>query len=188
MKKIFPVLFVALLLLSACEISKPHLPTWDVELTVPLINERYFVSDLADSVNLFVGENNVLTLIGTGETESQEFGDVIFNPEAILDPIPLLSGIVGNVTIPFIDPTNTVELIYGLVDNGTLSYYYDLDDPANTQVSLSFPDIRTSSGNPLTISGSSYPYWQDIDLAGCTIGIEHSGQVLNALSVVITIQ
>ena len=188
MKKIALMLIAALLLLSACEISKPHLPTWDVELTVPLINERYFVSDLADSVNLFVGENNVLTLIGTGGTESQEFGNVSFNPEAILDPIPLLSGIVGNVTIPFIDPTNTVELIYGLVDNGTLSYYYDLDDPANTQVSLSFPDIRTSSGNPLIISGSSYPYWQDVDLAGCTIGIEHSGQVLNALSVVITIQ
>ena len=188
MKKIALMLIAASLLLSACEISKPHLPTWDVELTVPLINERYFVSDLADSVNLFVGENNVLTLIGTGETESQEFGNVSFNPEAILDPIPLLSGIVGNVTIPFIDPTNTVELIYGLVDNGTLSYYYDLDDPENTQVSLSFPDIHTSSGNPLTISGSSYPYWQDIDLAGCAIGLEHSGQVLNALSVVITIQ
>ena len=109
MKKIALMLIAALLLLSACEISKPHLPTWDVELTVPLINERYFVSDLADSVNLFVGENNVLTLIGTGETESQEFGDVSFNPEAILDPIPLLSGIVGNVTIPFIDPTNTVD-------------------------------------------------------------------------------
>lgn len=188
MKKIVLMLIAALLLLSACEISKPHLPSWDVDLTVPLINEHYFVSDLADSINLFVGEDNVLTLIGTGEAESQEFGDVSFNPAAFIDPIPLVSGIEVNVTLPFRDPTDTVELIYGFVDYGTLSSYYDLDDPANTQVSLSLPDIHTPSGNPLTISGSPYPGWQDIDLAGYSIGIEQSGQVLNSLTVLITIE
>lgn len=188
MKKFVLMLITALLLLSACEIFKPHFPTWDVELTVPLINELYFVSDLADDINLFVGENNVLTLRSTGQAESQEFGEVSFNPEAIIDPIPLLSGIEVNVNLPFRDPTGMVELVYGFVNDGALSYYCDLNDPAYTQVSLCFPDIYTPTGAPLTLSNSSNSYWQDVDLAGYSIGISHSNEVLDSLSVIITVQ
>lgn len=60
----------AALLITACNVRKPVMPEWDVELNVPLMAETFYVSDLVDSVNIVLGDGNILTLRGTGSAET----------------------------------------------------------------------------------------------------------------------
>jgi len=50
--KIF--LFIVLVIFSSCTIKKFEAPEWDVELTVPLINETYYMKDIADSTEDYI--------------------------------------------------------------------------------------------------------------------------------------
>ncbi|MEA3476474.1 MAG: MBL fold metallo-hydrolase [Candidatus Cloacimonadota bacterium] len=50
--KIF--LFIALVIFSSCTIKEFEAPEWDVELTVPLINETYYMKDIADSTEDYI--------------------------------------------------------------------------------------------------------------------------------------
>lgn len=50
--KIF--LFIALVIFSSCTIKKFEAPEWDVELAVPLINETYYMKDIADSTEDYI--------------------------------------------------------------------------------------------------------------------------------------
>ncbi|MCK4358829.1 MAG: hypothetical protein KAW92_08805 [Candidatus Cloacimonetes bacterium] len=50
--KIF--LFIALVIFSSCTIKKFEAPEWDIELAVPLINETYYMKDIADSTEDYI--------------------------------------------------------------------------------------------------------------------------------------
>ena len=53
MKK-FLIFAISLAIIISCTIKKPEAPEWDVELTVPLMNENYFVKDIADTTDDFI--------------------------------------------------------------------------------------------------------------------------------------
>jgi hypothetical protein len=177
-----------LLLLGACDIADPHMPAWDLGLTVPLLNERFLVSELADSVNIVVGEDDVLTITGTGEASTPDFGEVNFNPELVLDPVPLFSGIDIDTYIPLADPTGTVFLSYGHLEQGYIEHYLDLIDSPDIQVTLVLPDIKNAGGSPLTLTNTGGTGWVNTSLIDCTVGIHNSGDILDSLRVQLTIQ
>lgn len=188
MKYLFAVGVVALLALCACDIAEPQMPQWDVDLTVPLMNERFLVSELVDSVNIVTGENQVLTLVNTGQAETPIFGHVNFNPGIEVDNLALISGTDVHLTLPLIDPTGTVFLSYGEFTQGTLGYYFDVADPANTTVSISLPDIRDAAGNPLVLNDDATPNWHSYNLPGNRIGIEDSGLIQDSLRFIFHVQ
>lgn len=187
MKYFMAVAASVLLLLNACDISKPRMPQWDVDLSLPLMNERYLVSDLADSLNLIIGEDDILTMTGTGSAETPPFGDVNYTPEIFLESTPLYSGTQIETKLSLHDPTGTVFLSYGEFDEGQINYLFDMDNPANTQITLVLPDIVTPSGDPFTINGNGTSNWQSHSLIDCKIGIEDSGLLMDSLSVSLSI-
>ncbi|MCB5247056.1 MAG: hypothetical protein LHW57_03390 [Candidatus Cloacimonetes bacterium] len=172
-----------MLLLGACDISKPRLPSWDVDLTLPLLNERFLVSDLVDSVNVVIGESDVLTITANGEASTPDFGEVNFTPNINVDELVFLSGIDYETTVPLLDPTGSVFLSYGQIEQGQLSFNMNLTDPNNSSVTLILPDITTPGGEPLTLSSNDNPNWQSVNLEGYQVGVEDSGVILNDLQV-----
>lgn len=188
MKYWLACLALVFLALAACDIAKPHLPQWDVDLTVPLMNERFFVSDLADSVNLIVGDDQVLTLINSGQAETPIFGHVNFNPGIEVNNLTLLSGIDLDLTLPLQDPTGSVFLSFGEFTQGYLQYLFDVDDAADVQVTLSLPDVQDPNGTPLALVFNGSENWQSYDLPGCHIGIEDSGLIQDSLRFVFNVQ
>ncbi|MCB5285410.1 MAG: hypothetical protein LHW45_07470 [Candidatus Cloacimonetes bacterium] len=178
-----------MLLLGACDINlKPQLPDWDVDLTLPLLNERFLVSELVDSVNVVIGEDDVLTITATGEASTPDFGEVNFTPDIVLENLPLLSGIDIQTTVPLVDPTGTVFIAYGHLEQGHLDFNINLNDPVNSSVTLILPDITTPTGGPLTINSNDNPNWQSVNLKGCQVGVENSGQILDLLQVHLIIE
>ena len=120
------ILAALALITAACDISSPRLPAWNVDLNVPLTNQRLYVADLADSVNIIVGDGQILTLTGTGEARTNPFGEVNFTPNLQTPPIPLLSGVVHSGTVPIEDPEGKVFLSYGRLEEGTLNLNFDI--------------------------------------------------------------
>lgn len=188
MRNILYAMLGLMLLLGACDISKPQLPQWDVDLTVPLLNERFLVSELVDSVNVVIGDNEVLTITATGHASTPDFGEVNFTPEVLLDDLPLLSGIDIETTVPLFDPTGRVHLVYGRIEQGSLSFKLGLADPQNSSVTLILPEITTAGGTPLTISSNNDPNWQSLNLSGYSAGVENSSEVLDELRVRLIVQ
>lgn len=186
MKKYLLALTAALLLLAACNISKPRIPSWDVDLTIPLLNERFFVSDLVDSVNIVVGTSDVLTITTTGEASTPDFGKVSFNPDLSLENLPLISGIEIPFSIPLEDPNGAVFVSYGHLTQGGLDFRLQLSEPA--EVSISFPEIKSATGEILTLSPNGNSNWIHKDLADYSFGVENSEEILSSLRILVSSQ
>jgi len=120
MKRLCLCLMVIALMITACEIRTPVLPEWDVTLTVPLIHQQYFVSDLVDSVNIVTGDGDVLVLRGTGSAETPAFGEVGLTPGINGSDLPLFTGSQQQIKVPFSDSAGLVELSYGRFNSGVI--------------------------------------------------------------------
>lgn len=184
MKRYLLALTALLLLLAACNISKPRIPSWDVDLTIPLLNERFFVSDLVDSVNIVVGSSDVLTITTTGEASTPDFGRVGFNPNFSLENQPLVSGLDVAFSIPLEDPEGSVFVSYGHLVQGGLDFRVQTNEPMD--VTITFPDIKSATGEILTLNPNGNSNWIHQDLAGYTFGVENSGEILSSLRMLIS--
>ncbi|MCB5260382.1 MAG: hypothetical protein LHW48_07940 [Candidatus Cloacimonetes bacterium] len=181
--KAFIVLALGILLIIvACTVEKPSLPTWDVDLAIPLINEEYFISDLVDSVNIVIGENQVLHLIGSGEVDTPEVGTVEMHPN-LDEQVPLISGMDITEEIGFIDSGGSAELSYGKFSSGIMRIRFSNVVPQTEELRITFTDISTIDGNPLQVTYDDNEEWQDIDLTGCVIGELDSPDILTDLEV-----
>ncbi|MBW6514630.1 MAG: hypothetical protein K0B87_07730 [Candidatus Syntrophosphaera sp.] len=186
-KYFLPAVVCFLFFLTACDITQPRLPKWNVDISVPLMNQRFMVSDLADSVHIIIGEGQVLTLTDTGYAESDPFGDVNFTPAIDFSAVPLFSGIQVELDLPFSDPADVVHLTYGRFDEGVLNYFFNIADRENTQISLVLPEVLNPAGQPFTIIYDGSIGWQSASMVGYEIGTENSGQVLEHIDAILTI-
>jgi len=187
MKYYLAALALLLVLLSACEIRKPVLPEWDVTLNIPLMNERFFVTDLVDSVNIMVGENDILTLHGSGEANTPPFGNVSFNPEVTAGPYNLLAGVPISNTLAIEDPEGNVQLYYGRIFSGNFSTLFENIHPSVSQLKISIPQVVTPQGNAYQIVYTGATGWEDHPLDDCEVGILNSGQQITELQYFITV-
>ncbi|MDP2174037.1 MAG: hypothetical protein Q8J62_09720 [Candidatus Cloacimonadaceae bacterium] len=180
------VLLAALLLLSACDIRKPVMPEWDVTLNIPLINEKYFVSDLVDSVNIVLGDGDILILRGTGSEETPYFGDVSFEPDINVTGMPIFSGSNAGF-FPLVDPEDKVLISYGKIISGTLRTRFFNVANSVSQINLIFHELFYQDGTPYQISYPGNSGWQNSNLEGCTIGTLNSGTLLDQLNYTIQV-
>lgn len=186
MKSALLALAACLLLLAACDISEPHMPQWNMDLTIPLVNENFYVSDIADSLtdslSIVVGDGGVITFTGEGSAESNPFGDVNYEPDIDVSGITLNSGIVYDGTLPLADPTGTVALSAGKFKQGGLTAHFTDVNPGVTDITISFPDIRNEAGEPFTVHYDGTPGSQYETLHDFHIGTYDSGQILEQLN------
>ena len=186
MKRHVYLLLSLLLLLTACEIKEPSLPVWDLDLNIPLINERYYVSDLVDSVNIIVDEEDLLYLVTEGGLDTPDVGEIYIHPSVEIMDKPVLSGIDVEESVPFLGEEEELQLSYGLVQSGQLSIRFSAVDSATESLSLSIFDIHEPSGDPLVVGYSGSEEWQHIDLAGYYFGTPNTGEELSELTLAIT--
>ncbi len=178
-----PVLTVILgLLLSSCEIREFVMPSWDVELNIPLINERYYVSDLIDNENFIAAPNNNIFFQASGEVETDYPQGLSWKQQGDPLSIPLPANNAVNGAFSMSNDSSGMQITYGEISQGTLRYAFtDMqDDIWMAQVMLW--NIKDSEGNPLHIlyNGTQNP--QTINLAGYHIGKQGSNQVLTQLN------
>ena len=171
MKRSVLFLMVALLvLLTGCEVKKPVFPEWDLSLRVPLMNRSFFVSDLVDSVNIVLGDDDILVLRGTGVAYTQEDTQVRFTPQVDTSNVALVSGINASLDFPIADAQKRVELWYGVISTGAMKVRFNNMSPQTQQVKLTFNDIHLPDGSVFEIEYDGNSGWVTHPLDGCGIG------------------
>lgn len=183
MKPCFYVLLAIFILLGACQIKNPALPTWDVELNVPLINQKYFVSDLVDTVNIITDDNQILTLTGNGEVSTREFGNVFFSPDVSVDNQAVPSGVEVTQTLPFVDTAGKLTLAYGEIAGGHFRYRFT-NVNATAHIQMIFENVFNADNTPLTVStNGASTGWINQDLTGLHIGQPNATSVIDGLQI-----
>lgn len=187
MKKYLALLLVLLLFVAACEIEKPHLPSWDIDLNVPLINEKYLLSDLVDNENIFIGEDNVLYLENSGDLSTPIFGDVSFSIPLDTGEVPLLAGPPLGGSFDPQDQANGYLISYGKVATGMIKARFTNVSAGVQSISITFNGLANAGGNPLQINYSGNNGWNSTNLSGYHMGTFNSGQILNEIDYTITV-
>ena len=185
MKAYLAIIISILLLLGACSVEKPSLPVWDIDIKIPLVNDFYYVSDLADSVNIIIQEHedygDMLYLTSSGEVETPTVGNIDMRP-AIDAQFPLLSGISESQAIPFEDGQDNADLSFGEIETGSIRYRFRDMVTQTEEISLTIAEIKDATGNPLRISYEGTEGWQAINLAGYTFGQINDSNSLDELT------
>lgn len=186
MKRFFVFFILVLLFLPACKIRDFALPVWDVDIAIPLINQKYFVSDLLDSVYIVSDQNDLVHLKSNGTLQSEEIFAVSAYPN--LDQVvPVASGISVELPVPLSDTQGDVSLSYGRVKSGTLRYQFKNINPATSQIKLIIQDFKHPDGSAFEIVYEDMAL-HTIDLNGISIGEYNSGALLENLTVQIQSQ
>ncbi len=188
MKRLTLLIMFMVLLLMSCELRKPVLPEWDVTLNIPLMNKSFFVSDLVDSVNIILAEDEMLTLRGSGSAQSNEFGNVVFNPQVDISNVPLISGIDNSIPVPIADSYNRVGLWYGLISSGVIRVRFQNMNENVDKVVLAIDDIITADGNVFEMHYSGVSDWESFPLDGCFIGDPNMESALEELNIRIMVK
>lgn len=181
------IIVSVLILIMGCEIKKFVMPTWDVEFNVPLINTKYFVADLIDSVSFFPAPNNGIIFETSGDLLSTPIGEISMSISDEPQTIPILSGIQIPGAINFEDNAEW-EVSFGLVSSGTVLYRFTDMSPSVTLVYIEFPDIINDSGEPVRLYYNQNQNEQVYDVAGFYLGAENSNTIINQLNFVIVAQ
>jgi hypothetical protein len=173
-----------LLLLSAWEIKDFALPVWDIDLRIPLINDRYYTSELIDSLHIVSAADSVLQIVTTGELSTDEIFSVSLTPDVQINDISIPAGLQLNIKVPLQDTENNVQLSYGILTGGGLRYRFeDLGQDYDSMI-LRFEDIHNASGEVLQISAEG-EQWVNLDLSGFSIGSYDSMEILDSLSITV---
>ena len=186
--KVYALFLIAvLLLIGACDIKDPVLPKWDVDLSVPLINDIFFVSELTEnSDNIIVAEDSVLTVVADGDNTTGEFGNVPFSLDASLSNVPIPgNGYSGN--IPFVDGSNNARITYAQIVSGSFSTSFSDINPSVQQIKLIFSSLKNFDGTPLELINTGSNDWVETSLEGFFLGEMNSGQLITSLPYTIQI-
>lgn len=179
------ILIISLLiLLSACEIKPFAIPSWDVDIRIPLIHQRFYVSDLADDVNLIIGDEDVLTLVANGEMETPAMGNIELNPDFDESNIPIISGVPMNMNFPFSGGVIGTTLYYGNVAEGRMKVRF-ADIYPGAELSLSITGIYNGDGSPLVMDSDGTGDWQYFDLSGCRLGSPTDDEEFDNISITV---
>lgn len=171
------------LLLSACNVEKFDMPTWDVTLNVPMMNENYYVSELIDSVNFFPAPDNGLLFRTTGEIRTEDVGNIAVDTGVSTDDVPILSGINTQTEFPFSDVQNGRELAYGLIGSGKIWCDFSNIDLQTTEITLTFDEILDENNQALVIDFDGTAGLQETDLTGYHIGTPGSDTIVETVHV-----
>ncbi len=182
MKKLKLFVLVLLASLGACTIKSPVLPQWDITLNLPLINQKYYVKDLVDSVNIMVGDDDVMYLHSEGEISTAEFGDVAFSPQINTPSIPVLSGHVASDSFPLVDDESGFSISYGELSAGSIKVNFSDINPATQSIQITFVELLNPDLSPFQIAYEGSEGWSELDLAGCYLGTMSSGALVEELS------
>lgn len=166
---LFSLLLFSLLFLTACQIDSPTMPTWDVDVNVPLLHEHYYAADLIDSVNIISDDNQGLHFVTSGDFETYSVGELSVESGAT-DQTIIPANATASASLPLETVVGNITIFYGRVQSGNL--HFNIDNPAETlnNVSVEFTNLFTQEGEPLRVDLTSPNFDKVVSLVGCTIG------------------
>jgi hypothetical protein len=189
--KLYYLLIVIILsgiLLVGCDVKKFTVPTWDVELNVPLMNEKYFVSDLIDSVNFFPAADNGIIFQSSGAMETLPVGEIVIPMNVDTDDLSLQSGVMLIDNFPLSNFQTGREVAYGLISNGNLRVDFSDMHPSVTQVNLTLLNVLNNENVPLSIVYEGGDAGYNLPLAGYHVGTDDSDIIVSDINFSVTIQ
>ncbi len=180
MRRVTVLLFTLLVLLSACKIKSPIMPEWDVTLRVPLMNEKYYASELIDSTDIFADPNDVIYMRNVGQSETPDLGDITVKPDIPTEAIPILSGVEYSGSFSIVDTLNSYQLAYGLLENSVLKSKFSQMESGVTCL-VTFTEIFNSDGSPFQITYTGNQTWQTTNLNLHYIGNPSSQTIIDEI-------
>ncbi len=182
----FVVGTVLLLSMVGCTLKNPEMPTWDINVDLPLMNEYMYVSDLVDSVHFFQDENHDVYFSSNGNIDSFDLDSLEIKPSSDVE-IPLFSTITatGAMSLASMVTTNQVKVAYGRIQSGSLQIDPVGFDPQLNWAKIRFDEFYINNENlVITIPNNSSHI--DYPLAGITIGTIDNTTIIDSLHYTVT--
>jgi len=180
------LLIVVALLLTSCNIKKFSMPTWDVNLNIPLLNEKFFVSDLIDSVNFFAGDNNSIIFQTSGTLDTSPIGEIPVPMDVDTGELNLQSGIEMTNAFPLSNLQTGREIAYGLISDGGLRVTFSGMHSSVSLVTLTLTNVINENG-ALTIDYDGNEGGYLIPLAGYQVGTPGSNTIVQNIDFTVSI-
>lgn len=113
----YRIILVCLLFL-ACFNQHPQAPVWDVDITIPLIKERYPVVNIVDTLNpnigIEVGEDSIMQLYLKMDIDTFSIDDSL----RVGDIDTVVSRRIGDIWITDMDRTDVSVSVREIIENG----------------------------------------------------------------------
>jgi hypothetical protein len=172
------LMLLSIFVLFGCNIKKFTMPTWDVTLNIPLMNQKYFVSGLIDSLYFFPAPNNNISFQTTGEIQTEPVGEIVVPMDVNTGEIPLESGIALRDGFPLSNLHTGSEIAYGIITDGGLRVNFSDMHTTVTNVTLTLLNVLDDENVPLTITYEGNVGGYLIPLAGYHVGTENSNVIV----------
>ena len=149
------VLFLVFcLLLVGCSFRAPEMPTWEGQLNLPLMNEKYPIVDLARNDNIRVHENeNSMEFFTEGEITGAEIAQdelrIASNPIGTGN-IPVVESFSDKLSLVNGDETET-QISYGLILSGELVFEFITLPEVASEIHVYFHELFDPDGKNLTL-------------------------------------
>jgi hypothetical protein len=182
---LFLVGVLFLVLLVGCDLEKPSMPKWDINVDLPLINDYLYVSDLVDSVHFFQNGNDIY-FSSHGNVNSFLLNNLELQPHTEAT-IPLFADLIenGTMSLASIASTNQVKVAYGRVISGDLVVTSSNLSEGFQSAVIQFNELYTSNGQNLTIHVTNEGTLH-VSLAGIYIGTITNTAIIENLHYSIT--
>jgi|GEM_PF-2648955 len=160
--------------------------SWNSEFKIPLLNRFYHIFELEEeSANFFIEENEFYIIYEDSVESTSASSEIKLNPGS--SEITQVAGaeegtlITVSVDESGID-TEDIDLIYGILEEGTISIEIIDPRPELEELNITFLSILDEVGEPLQVDIadfgiSSYHY----DIAHYSIGSQDGGEIIDEL-------
>ncbi len=186
MKKITPFLFLILALIGACKINNPNLPEWDIDLSVPLVNQHYYMRDLVDGVNIIADSTDAVYLRTEGDIDTPPITAIQVNLNLPSQEVPILSGTSTTGDLSLLDTESNNRISFGVIYTGILKSVYTGGSSNSESITISFNDLRRADGTTFSIDIDTSQQDMYHTLDGCLIGMFNAGNLMDILSFTVT--
>lgn len=163
------------------------MPTWDVNLNVPLLNDKYFVSDLIDSVNFFMNEDNSVVFQTSGDLRTTPIGEIVIPMDIDTGDLDLHSGILLTSEFPLSNFQTGREVSYGLISEGELRVTFSNMHNTVSNVTFTLTNILDEDNEPLVIEYDGNAGGHLIPLAGYRVGTPGSDIIVQNIDFTVLI-
>ena len=141
---ILGLLIMIIFIISACTIEAPGMPSWEIDLNVPLINGIYPAKDLVDDENISLSEDNELYFHSDGQLNNADVkdSDLIISSNPLGTELPITSNNVsGALSLVNPESDTDVEVAYGVILSGNLRFNYRNLSTNITKIVYEFREI-----------------------------------------------
>ncbi|HNX01268.1 MAG TPA: hypothetical protein PLE74_02480 [Candidatus Cloacimonadota bacterium] len=172
-----------LVLLIGCSFKNPEMPTWDVTVDLPLLNDYWYVSDLVDSVHFFQNGNEMY-FSSNGNINSFHLNDLNLHTNSNIF-VPLESGMPtynGSIPLNTVNPDeDSIKVAYGLIQSGSLKIVKSSVTQNFGSADIIFNELSNQNGNLHVHITDSSPNTIYIDLSGLSLGSEENTSTIDLM-------